>query len=199
MGTFGSFSFHGTKTLTTGEGGMFVTNDAKLYERVLTLSNHGRARGQTKQFWPDMVGFKYKMSNIQAAIGCAQIERIDSLMQRKREIFAMYREKLAAIPGITMNPEPEDTINGAWMPTVVFGLKTRITRERIQAAFAFENIDARVFFWPLSSLDLFESIEKNINAWSISKRAINLPSYHNIVESDIIRVCLVIRLVLSEI
>jgi perosamine synthetase len=73
MGAFGTrFSFHGTKTLTTGEGGMFVTNDDALYEKVLTLSNHGRARGQTKQFWPDMVGFKYKMSNIQAAIGCAQ-------------------------------------------------------------------------------------------------------------------------------
>ena len=57
IGKFGSFSFHGTKTLTTGEGGMFVTNDAGLYETVLTLSNHGRARGQTKQFWPDMVGF----------------------------------------------------------------------------------------------------------------------------------------------
>lgn len=65
MGRFGTFSFHGTKTLTTGEGGMFVTNDADLYEHVLTLSNHGRARKQVKQFWPDMVGFKYKMSNIQ--------------------------------------------------------------------------------------------------------------------------------------
>ncbi|MGO8190083.1 DegT/DnrJ/EryC1/StrS family aminotransferase, partial [Rhizobium leguminosarum] len=61
----------------TGEGGMFVTNDAPLYEKVLTLSNHGRARGQTKQFWPDAIGFKYKMSNIQAAIGCAQLERIE--------------------------------------------------------------------------------------------------------------------------
>ncbi len=79
MGKFGAFSFHGTKTLTTGEGGMFVTNDLELYEHVLTLSNHGRARGQTKQFWPDMVGYKYKMSNIQAAIGCAQIERIERL------------------------------------------------------------------------------------------------------------------------
>ena len=84
MGRFGAFSFHGTKTVTTGEGGMFVTNDDALYERVLTLSNHGRRAGQTKQFWPDVVGFKYKMSNIQAAIGCAQMERIDELIGRKR-------------------------------------------------------------------------------------------------------------------
>ena len=87
MGAFGSFSFHGSKTLTTGEGGMFATNDARLYEKVLTLSNHGRARGQTKQFWPDVVGYKYKMSNIQAAIGCAQLERIEELVGRKREIL----------------------------------------------------------------------------------------------------------------
>ena len=119
LGRFGTFSFHGTKTITTGEGGMFVTNDADLFERVLTLSNHGRARGQTKQFWPDMVGFKYKMSNLQAAIGCAQMERIEELTSRKREIMATYREQLAGLPGISMNPEPAETVNGAWMPTVV--------------------------------------------------------------------------------
>jgi len=192
MGAFGTFSFHGTKTLTTGEGGMFVTNDHDLYERVLTLSNHGRASEQIKQFWSDMVGFKYKMSNIQAAIGCAQMERIDVLIQRKREIFAAYREKLAAVPGVAMNPEPEGMINGAWMPTVVFSPETGITREKLQSAFAEENIDARVFFWPLSSLDMFESEQKNMNAWSIPQRAINLPSYPEMEVSEIDRVLKVI-------
>ena len=90
MGYFGAFSFHGTKTITTGEGGIFVTNDATLYEQVLCLSNHGRARGQSKQFWPDAVGFKYKMSNVQAALGCAQLARIDTLVQRKRAILNKY-------------------------------------------------------------------------------------------------------------
>ena len=179
MGTFGAFSFHGTKTLTTGEGGIFVTNDADLYERVLTLSNHGRARGQTKQFWPDMVGFKYKMSNIQAAIGCAPIERIEGLTRRKREIFHYYCAQLATLPGITMNPEPPNIVNGAWMPTVVFSEESNISREQLQAAFAAENIDARVFFWPLSSLPMFEDRRENILAWNIPGRAINLPSYHD--------------------
>ena len=68
MGQFGAFSFHGTKTITTGEGGILVTNDDDLYEHALTLSNHGRRRDQTKQFWPDMIGYKYKMSSIQAAL-----------------------------------------------------------------------------------------------------------------------------------
>ena len=106
MGRFGTFSFHGTKTMTTGEGGMFVTNDAALYETVLTLSNHGRSRHETRQFWPGMVGFKYKMSNIQAALGCAQMERIDELIGRKREIFAAYRDGLAGLP-VAMNPSPK--------------------------------------------------------------------------------------------
>lgn len=184
MGKFGTFSFHGTKTITTGEGGMFVTNDADLYEHVLTLSNHGRARRQTKQFWPDRVGFKYKMSNIQAAIGCAQIERIEEIVSRKREILRYYREHLEILPGISMNPEPADTINGAWMPTVVFDAQTGVTREKLQAVFTAENIDARVFFYPLSSLPMFEDQPQNQLAWDIPRRAINLPSYHDMKKSD---------------
>lgn len=193
MGAFGTFSFHGTKTITTGEGGMFVTNDAELYERVLTLSNHGRARGQTKQFWPDAVGFKYKMSNVQAAIGCAQVERVQQLVDRKREIMSIYRRGLGSLAGVTLNPEPIGTINGAWMPTVVFDRETGITREVLQAAFAEENIDARVFFHPLSSLPMFMSRRSNTNAWDIPTRAINLPSFHDISLAEQERVIAVIR------
>ena len=192
IGRFGSFSFHGTKTVTTGEGGMFVTNDDDLYETVLTLSNHGRARGQTKQFWPDMVGFKYKMSNLQAAIGCGQIERIEELITRKREILSHYKSRLSGLPGLSMNPEPKDTLNGAWMPTVVFAAETGVTRAAAQAGFALENIDARVFFWPLSGIPMFEAAPQNINAWSIADRAINLPSYHELATTDLDRVTFVL-------
>lgn len=188
MGLFGAFSFHGTKTITTGEGGMFVTNDADLYERVLRLNNHGRARVQSKQFWPEVIGFKYKISNIQAAIGCAQLERIEELIKRKREILTLYKDGLAHLPGVSMNPEPEGTVNGAWMPSVVFAAETGIKRERLQEAFSFENVDARVFFWPLSSLPFFDSIETNFNAWDIPNRAINLPSYHDITTDELNRV-----------
>ncbi len=193
MGKFGSFSFHGSKTLTTGEGGMFITNHAGLYETVLTLSNHGRARGHTKQFWPDRVGFKYKMSNIQAALGCAQLERIDELVNRKREILHNYRDQLEEWPDIKMNPEPAETLNGAWMPTVVFDPATGITREKLQAAFAAENIDARALFHPLSSLPMFEDRVQNRHAWDIPNRAINLPSFHDITMGEQDRVVNVIR------
>ncbi len=197
MGKFGAFSFHGTKTLTTGEGGMFVTNDADLYEHVLTLSNHGRARSQTKQFWPDVVGFKYKMSNMQAAIGCAQVERIEELIARKREILGYYREELAALPDVSMNIEADGILNGAWMPTVVFDKKTGVTRERLKLAFAAENIDARVFFHPLSSLPMFRHVLRNSVAPDIAERAINLPSFHEITNIEQAEVSEVLRKVLS--
>jgi perosamine synthetase len=184
LGRFGTFSFHGSKTVTTGEGGMFVTDDVALYERVLTLSNHGRVRGQTKQFWPEEVGFKYKMSNVQAAIGCGQLERIDALMQRKREILARYREELAPYLGISMNPEPAGTVNGAWMPTAVFAPETGVTRERLQIAFAEQSIDARVFFYPLTSLPMFGGVARSPLAADIAGRAINLPSFHDITDDE---------------
>jgi perosamine synthetase len=196
LGRFGAFSFHGTKTLTTGEGGMFVTDDATLYETVLTLSNHGRARGQTKQFWPDVVGHKYKMSNVQAAIGCGQMERIDELTERKRAILRRYKQLLAPYPRIAMNPEPDGTVNGAWMPTAVFAPETGVTRERLQAAFAAESIDARVFFHPLTSLPMFGSQAGAPRAADIAARAINLPSFHDMTDDEQQRVVDVIRAVL---
>lgn len=198
MGRFGAFSFHGTKTLTTGEGGMFVTSDPDLFEKVLTLSNHGRARGQTKQFWPDEVGFKYKMSNVQAAIGLAQVERIGELIARKREIMQAYRSLLQKYQGLSLNPEPAGTENGSWMPTVVCDRELGVTREDLQAAFKEADIDARVFFHPLSSLPMFEPVPTNANSWDIPARAINLPSYHDMSDEDIARVASIVADVVSR-
>lgn len=187
IGVFGTFSFHGTKTITTGEGGMFVTNDDSLYERVLTLSNHGRARGQTKQFWPDMVGFKYKMSNIQAAIGCAQMERINELIADKRRVFQYYAEHLRGLP-LKMNPEYQGTVNGYWMPAVVVDEGVSFDREKLLAAFKEDDIDGRVFFWPLSILPMFESKQENVVSRGLYQRAINLPTYHDLSGENMQRV-----------
>lgn len=186
MGRFGTFSFHGSKTITTGEGGMFVTNDSDLFQEVFTLSNHGRKLGQKKQFWPEKIGFKYKMSNLQAAIGCAQLQRIDELVLRKVEILDFYRSKIE-IPGFTsMNPIRKDVFNGAWMPNVVFDTSLGLTFERISESLVVEGIDARPFFHPLSSTNLFGSFSgKNIVAYDLPTRSINLPSYHDIQESEL--------------
>lgn len=184
MGRFGTFSFHGSKTITTGEGGMFVTNDPELYEHVLTLSNHGRSRGETRQFWPHTLGYKFKMSNIQAAIGLGQMERVEELVARRQDILRYYRERLDLLAGVFMNPEQPGTVNGAWMPTVVFNPATGISRELLQEAFKAENIDARVFFWPLSSLPMFQDVADNEIAQSISSRSINIPSYNDMSHLD---------------
>ena len=120
------------------------------------------------------------MSNIQASIGCAQMERIDDLIDRKREILIYYRKQLESQNGVTMNPEPAGTINGAWMPTAVFDAETGVTTEKLQRMFAAKNIDARVFFHPLSSLSMFTETPQNRLAYDVPKHAINLPSYHDI-------------------
>jgi perosamine synthetase len=197
IGAWGAFSFHGTKTITTGEGGMFVTNNTALFEKVVALNNHGRSKTQSKQFWADETGYKFKMSNIQAAIGCAQLERVEELTQRKRSILKAYADGLADIEGLTINPELEGTVIGSWMPNIVFSPKTNITREMLIATFASANIDARVFFWPLSSLPQFNPVRDNVNAWSIPARAINLPSYHDMSDAMINRVIATVKLCLK--
>lgn len=184
MGAFGTFSFHGTKTVTTGEGGMLVTGDDGLATKLRSLHNHGRRPGQQKQFWPEDIGFKYKMANVQAAIGCAQMERVDALVSRKREIFAYYRDRLAVLPGAVMNPEPADTRNGYWMPTLILPPSAGVTREDMVKAFAAANIDARVFFHPLSSLPMFTPRPENRIAYELPLRAINLPSYHDLTDVE---------------
>jgi perosamine synthetase len=194
IGNFGVFSFHGTKTMTTGEGGMIVTNDKDLYEKVLALSNHGRVKGQEKQFWPEMIGYKFKMSNVQAAIGCAQLSRIDELVNRKRQIMNRYKEAFSRHLEISMNPEPEGTINGSWMPVILFSKESGITRELLMERFQKANISARVFFYPLSSLPMFNNnplhslrmnnMVNNPVAYDIPTRSINLPSYHDMTDED---------------
>lgn len=192
MGAFSAFSFHGTKTMTTGEGGMFATNDAKLAHTVTTLNALGRAPGQSKQFWPDMIGYKYKISNLQAAIGCAQLERIEELVARRREIMRAYKARLGNLP-VALNTEPEGTVNGYWMPTMVVNRDVTLDRDALLDDMRAHNIDARVFFWPLSMLPMFEAKPENEVSYSLYGRAINLPSYHDIGKDEIDRVCEIIR------
>jgi|GEM_PF-27027 len=200
MGIFGAFSFHGTKTVTTGEGGMFVTNDAELYESVLTLSNHGRSRSQSKQFWADKIGYKYKMSNIQAAIGCAQLERVNTLVDEKKRIFERYHHNLKPL-GINVNPlQGNDVDPGYWMVNAVFPKKAMDVErreqliERLRAARA----DARVFFWPLSSLGHFEVRFETPRSYDVSYRSLNLPTGFGITDASIEDVCETIRAFLNS-
>jgi len=193
IGRFGVYSFHGTKTITTGEGGMFVTDDQRLYEHVLTLSNHGRAASQKKQFWPDMVGYKYKMSNIQAALGCAQLERIDEIVERKRYIFSSYKQMLKGRP-LRLNPEPPQCLNSYWMPTFVADEKISFSLPELSEELKEKGIDARVFFWPLSSTCMpgRKAQDTEYLSESLHKRSLNLPSFYDMNDEQIERVSSVI-------
>ena len=191
-GTFGDvgvFSFHGAKTMSTGEGGMLVTSDPALMERVRILGDHGRDPKVNRVFWMAELGYKYKMSNLQAAMGCAQIERVDELVDKKREIFGWYQEFLSSVPGIRLNPEPAHVRNSFWMPTAVFDSSRRVRNLDLMAYLKEQNIDSRPMFYPLSSLPMFERVRKNAVAYGLHHRAINLPSHHEHTRDQIERVC----------
>lgn len=195
LGDVGVFSFHGSKTLTTGEGGLLATDRSDVYDRVLVLRDHGRIVGE-KQFWNGEVAYKYKMSSMQAALGLAQLERLPELIQRKRQIFAWYRGRLGDMPTLTLNAETIDTINSYWMVTAVLDPTLGIQKERLIRHLADRQIASRPFFYPLSSLPAYSampgtgsSAQANPVSYRLSPHGINLPSALSLVEVDVDTVC----------
>ena len=207
-GTFGDagvFSFHGTKTMTTGEGGMFVTDDSTLHERVQVLRDHGRTKSNFRNFFNTEIAFKYRMSSLQAAFGRAQLERIDELVAQKRKLFNWYSERLSELPGIKLNAEPPGYFNTYWMTTVILDPSYGLTSQQLMAAFDEHAIEVRPFFHPLSALPAFaespkatEAKERNEKAYSLSPRGINLPSAMRLTEAQCDRVSSVLRHILDR-
>lgn len=189
IGDYSVFSFHGTKTITTGEGGILVSNNKEIIDKVKMLNNHGRSEHERKQFWASEIGYKFKMSNIQAAIGVAQLERVNDLVKRRQEILCKYKEILNSEEQFTLNYESLENTHGAWMPTVVVAPEVEFNRDHCIEKLKARGIDARVFFWPLSSMPMFDEVLENTQAYSISKRGLNLPSYFDMQDSDIEYVC----------
>jgi len=205
LGDVAVFSFHGTKTLTTGEGGMMVTDRPDLFERAARLRDHGRKATDHRFFVTDELGYKYRMSSLQAAFGRAQLARVDELLERKRQIFSWYEERLADVAGVHLNPSVEGMHNTYWMTTVVldpdYGLQTRDLMELLDE----RGIDSRPFFPPLSSLPAFDRYEsvrgarlRNPVAYDISTRSVNLPSALMLSEHDIDRVCDELRAIVTR-
>src|SRR5262249_55019391 len=113
----GVFSFQGAKLLVTGEGGMLVTDDADPFEPVSPLADHGR--DSDRPFHIPCIGYKYKLSNLQAALGLAQLERVEELVEKKRLIFDWYQQRLGRVPGIVLNAEKHWARATYWMTSVV--------------------------------------------------------------------------------
>ena len=203
FGATGVFSFHGSKTLTTGEGGMLVTDDDALRARVLFLRDHGRRPGD-RLFHNTEVAYKYKMSSMQAALGTAQLERVEELVSRKREIFAWYAEELAGLPGVTLNYEAPGTRNTYWMVTAVLAERLGLRKERVMELLGAQGIDCRPFFHPLSSLPAYAGTPQaeaarshNPVSYALSPYGINLPSALNLTRDQVRRVGVAVRAVVS--
>jgi len=176
LGTAGAFSFQGAKLLVTGEGGMFVTNDPHVYARAYKAWDLGveRSRG----FWIDAHGLKYKLPNVAAAIGLGQLERVDHLIEAKREIFSWYAEELAGVPGITLNHESEWARSIYWMTSILVDPACGIDRDGMRAALAAEGIDTRPTFPLISTYPIWDerrAVPAPVAA-RIADQGINLPS-----------------------
>jgi perosamine synthetase len=186
IGDAGVFSFHGTKTMTTGEGGILVTKHESVYEKAKILNDHGRnpKDPENKMFWMRDYGYKYKISNLQAALGVAQIERIEELVAQKRQIFDWYKALLTDLP-CCLNPEQEYAKNSYWMPTALIHKEVGFDRDAFFTHCKSQNIDSRPFFFPLSSLPMFEEQRQNTVSYDIYDRAVNLPSYHAITLEEV--------------
>lgn len=204
FGDTGVFSFHGSKMLTTGEGGMLVTNDEKVLHRVLFLRDHGRQPGD-KHFWNREVAYKYKMSSMQAALGLAQLERIEELLERKREIFAWYKQELEGVEEISLNYEVPGAKNAYWMVTVVLDRNYGIEKETLQQELSEQQIDCRPFFHPLSSIPAYEHLPqahearaRNHVSYEICPFGLNLPSGLNLTKEDVRYVCNALKKILGQ-
>jgi perosamine synthetase len=202
-GSFGvaaAFSFHGSKTVTTGEGGMLVTDDGGLQRRALFLRDHGRNPGDTS-FRSTEVAYKYRMSSMQAALGLAQIERVEELVATKRAIFSWYHDAITAGPlgergVVTLNAEPPGTTNSYWMVTAILSPELGRTKDEVMPQLRQQGVHTRPFFDPLSSLEPFrDSAEgraaaaRNAVSYRLAPYGINLPSGLSLTQDDVRYVC----------
>lgn len=188
VGTFGdisTFSFFGNKTITTGEGGMVVTNDQTLYDRLVHLKGQGLAKH--RQYWHDTIGYNYRMTNICAAIGLAQIENAKPIIAKKRKIAETYRQQLEGLP-LKVLWQDSETVNSFWMVTI--GLEDSSIRDEFRAHLEKAGIETRPTFYPVHTMPMYlKKLEKHPVAEQLGWAGVNLPSYPGLNESDVVEIC----------
>ena len=203
-GSFGAasvYSFHSSKTLTTGEGGMLVTDDKQIFDRSYFFRDHGRDLSSGKILWNSEVGYKYKMSCMQAALGLAQLERIEEIIHKKRQIFGWYKDLLQGQKGVQLNSEDRHVKNSYWLVTVIADNRYGLKKEDLIRLFDKSGVETRPFFYPLSSLPAYEALPKkqeNPIAAAISPYGINLPSGLHMDEEKVNYVVKVLKDILRD-
>jgi perosamine synthetase len=182
FGAFGVFSFYGNKLITTGEGGMLTTNDHDLYLKARMLRDH--AMSPDKRYWHTEVGFNYRMTNLQAALGVAQMERISEFLAKRRKIMQWYREAIGSEPNLRLNHEAPDTKNMYWMVCLEMAGITEVERAHVMTGLREEGVDSRPYFYPISDMPMYQAADTPI-AHEVSRRGINLPTYTDLSETDV--------------
>lgn len=201
-GKFGigsTFSFHNTKTMTTGEGGMLLIDDDELYKKCILLRDLGRGPN-TKPYFNEIIGYKFMPFNVQAALGLAQFERLDELVSIKRNHFKTYKQELSDLD-VQFNAEPNNVFNGVWITGMVLGKSYNMDKNTFINRLQQEGVPCRPFFYPLSSIPAFNESKKykdvNVNSYDISNRGVNLPGAANLTNENLQLICSKIKKVLN--
>jgi len=191
VGTFGdvaTFSFYGNKTITTGEGGMVVTNDQTLFERMVHFKGQGLAK--YREYWHDVIGYNYRMTNICAAIGLAQLERINETLRKKRQIAELYQELLKDTE-FKIHSEVGDVYHSYWMVSILVSQASQ--RDQVRRHLAESGIETRPVFYPVHTMPMYSHrFQKQKVAENIGWRGINLPSFPDLETQDIREICQVL-------
>jgi len=187
VGTFGdisTFSFFGNKTITTGEGGMVVSSDLTLIDRARHLKGQGLA--SHREYWHDVVGYNYRMTNIAAAIGLAQLERADGFIRRKREIAEYYASLLRDAP-VEMHGQAADTVHSYWMVSLL--VDKAANRDPLREKMAADGIETRPVFYPIHTMPMYSrGYRKHPVAEDLAWRGINLPSWPGLTDEQVRKV-----------
>lgn len=190
LGHAGVFSFYGNKIITSGEGGMITTNNEFLCHRMRYLRDH--AMTQEKRYWHTEVGFNYRMTNLQAALGVAQFERIDELLAKKKEIFDWYEEELKYVKNISLNRQAPWAKNVYWMVCLELSGYDEKRRDEFIRKLKEKNIDSRPYFYPVSHMPMYDDVVTPITQRFFQK-GLNLPSYFDISKEQVQYVCNTIK------
>lgn len=197
LGDMGCFSFHGSKTVVMGEGGVFTTNDERLYTRAKFLGD--QAKHPTIRFYNEEIGYKFRLSNLQAAFGLGQMERLEEIVEKKRRVFQWYREELKDIEGLTLNPELPGIQNNFWMVTPVLGEEIHMDAAQVLREMEKRAVSPRPFFYPCTDLPIYQSCRRDPTpvAHRLHERAFNLPSGAEMTREEVHYVCAHLRQVVT--
>jgi perosamine synthetase len=195
FGDVGCFSFFANKIITTGEGGMCVTNDAAVYEKMMIDRDHGMSK--SRKYWHERVGYNFRMTNLQAAIGLAQFERIGTILAQRRNVEETYRKYLSQLDSFTFQ---QDALYGSsrvvWLMSLL--LKSGV-RDNVVAELQTHKVDVRPFFYPLSMMEIYKKYAQSTDvSHRISAQGINLPTANSISHRAIQRVCEVLFMILQK-